>query len=214
MKFRPSQLLACPCGKRMTTGLNAHETRGWRGVALIAFAAAGLCGCTTASLEDAAPMTATVEATLPEQTSAVQTPTPSDASAAALPDTGVAAAGKSVDGTAAEAPRSGAHDGPVSQPEHRTDGRCAATDRSRQAGEARRTGRRATGGEGCFGQADVERCEAEEARPRPTRRTPSRRSRGSSLSVSPPLRRFCARQESEGTVLRAKSAPADVKSGL
>jgi len=90
----------------MTTGLNAHETRGWRGVALIAFAAAGLCGCTTASLEDAAPMTATVEATLPEQTSAIPTPTPSGASPAALPDTGVAAAGESVDGTAAEAPRS------------------------------------------------------------------------------------------------------------
>lgn len=48
-------------------------------------------------------MTATVEATLPEQTSAVPTPPPSGASPAALPDTGVAAAGESVDGTAPEA---------------------------------------------------------------------------------------------------------------
>ncbi len=82
---------------------------GWRGVALIAFAAAGLCGCTTTSLEDAAPMTATVEATLPEQTSAIPTSS-SGGQVAALPEAGtvavVAGTGAAGDTSSAEAPRS------------------------------------------------------------------------------------------------------------
>lgn len=60
----------------MTTGLNRHEKRKRRGVLLIAVAVATLSGCATASLEDAAPTTAAIDATLPEQTVAVPTPTP------------------------------------------------------------------------------------------------------------------------------------------
>jgi len=60
----------------MTTGLNRHEKRKRRGVLLIAVAVAALSGCATASLEDAAPTTAAIDATLPEQTVAVPTPTP------------------------------------------------------------------------------------------------------------------------------------------
>ena len=60
----------------MTTGLNRHEKRKRRGVLLIAVAVAALSGCATASLEDAAPTTAAIDATLPEQTGAVPTPTP------------------------------------------------------------------------------------------------------------------------------------------
>lgn len=58
----------------MTTGLNRHEKRKRRGVLLIAVAVAALSGCATASLEDAAPTTAAIDATLPEQTVAVPTP--------------------------------------------------------------------------------------------------------------------------------------------
>ncbi|CAG1002864.1 hypothetical protein RHIZO_02970 [Rhizobiaceae bacterium] len=74
--------------------------RGWRGIALITFAVAGLSGCTTASLEDAAPLAATVEATLPEQITTIPTPTPVSGDAvAAIPDAGATAAADSVEAT-------------------------------------------------------------------------------------------------------------------
>lgn len=67
--------------------------RGWRGVALIAFAVAGLPGCTTANIDDVVPVAAT-EQGLPEQTAAIPTPTPASGDAgAAMPSTAAVAAG-------------------------------------------------------------------------------------------------------------------------
>lgn len=76
----------------MSAASNGRELRGWRGVALVALAVTGLSGCTTASLEDAAPTAAVAEMALPEQTSAVPTPPPvSGDPVAAIPENGTAA---------------------------------------------------------------------------------------------------------------------------
>lgn len=79
--------------------------RGWRGVALIAFAVAGLSGCTTANIDDVVPVAA-AEQGLPEQTAAIPTPTPAggDAGVAVAETAAVAAGtGQPAESAAAEA---------------------------------------------------------------------------------------------------------------
>jgi hypothetical protein len=75
----------------MTAASNGRELRAWRGVALVALAVAGFSGCTTASLEDAAPTPPLSGMTLPEQTSAVPAPPPvSGDPVAAIPESNTA----------------------------------------------------------------------------------------------------------------------------
>lgn len=80
----------------MTTGHDGQTKPRRRGPALFAVAVAtlGLAGCTTTNIEDVAPVAATVEQPLPEQTSAIPTPAgaPTATSATIAPASGVAAA--------------------------------------------------------------------------------------------------------------------------
>jgi len=62
MEFRSRRAsLACQCGIAMTTGHDGQENYRRRGIALMAFAALGIAGCTTTNLEDVAPQAAAVE---------------------------------------------------------------------------------------------------------------------------------------------------------
>lgn len=100
----------------MTTGHDGQNKHRRRGLALFAVAALGLAGCTTTNIEDVAPIGASVDQPLPQQTSAIPTPAAvtaattaatattiapvSGAAAAAIPEAagGAAVAAASVDG--------------------------------------------------------------------------------------------------------------------